>query len=264
MLARSCLILALGLGVLAGCGDDESDDRTPGQPDPTGSGNPPGSGIDGGIDAGAPGSSDAGSSDGSITLVDGRVLGGSDGGCDIADPELGCGQASGSVVRFANGLELDRATGLAWAPAQAPSGGHGDGAWRTPDLTGAAWTIRPADIDRWHARAGCEPPYGRSCQIAHETRRPRCESTRLCMPCESASAAQYRRTASQMDTCVTAWASRPATTTRHRGLPCTTRFSTSHVVRLSKPESRRVPLRAPLVGTPARPLLRVAAAPRLR
>lgn len=174
MLARSCLILALGLGVLGGCGDDEKDDATPEAPnDPTGMGNPPGNDLDSGVGLDASVSADGGAGDagdGGITLLDGRVLGGeSDGGCD---PELGCGTANGDIVRFDNGIELDRTTGLAWAPVPAATAMHGDEAERfceQLELGGISAFALPTVDELRTLAAGCaDAVVGGSCKLAHD------------------------------------------------------------------------------------------------
>lgn len=174
MLARSCLILALGLGVLTACGDD-GDEGSPGTSptDPTGMGNPPGldSGI--GLDAGLSGSADGGPSDGGTRLLDGRVLGGGDAGCAVSDPQLGCGEEKGAFVRFDNGIELDRTTGLAWAPVQMVSSAHGDEAERYCDELSLAgvdtFTLPTVDQLRTLAAGCADSATGGSCKLAAES-----------------------------------------------------------------------------------------------
>ncbi|MET0341963.1 MAG: hypothetical protein ABW252_13240 [Polyangiales bacterium] len=175
MLARSCLVLALGLGVLAGCGDDEKDDGAPEAPtDPTGMGNPSGGDIDGGLglDAGSTSGDGGLASDGGLTLLDGRVLGGGQGdaGCALADPQLGCGSANGGLVTFDNGIELDRATGLAWAPVPAATSMHGDEAeayCEQLELGGiAAFELPTVDQLRTLAAGCADTVVGGSCKLA--------------------------------------------------------------------------------------------------
>ena len=210
MLARSCLALALGFVVLAGCGDDEKDERqtdNPGQ-DPTGMG---GGDIDGGIglDASTDGPRDA------TVLPDGRVIGADagDGGCDLIDPQFGCGRGTGTLVRFDDGLEIDRASGLAWAPAMPASGELGvnaDQGCEGLSIGGIdEFTLPTIDQVRTLA-AGCpasEP--GGSCTVAHET----CvglecgTNAQTCKPCEVGKGPHesggYCRP--ELAECVTAW-----------------------------------------------------------
>jgi len=214
MLARSCLALAFGVVVLAGCGDDEKDapktDET--RPEnPTGSG---GSTLDSGVglDASHDGESDA------RVLPDGRVIGGDagDGGCDVLDPQFGCGVGTGSWVRFANGLEVDRANGLAWVPTMPLSGELGVNAGRGCTALSIAgideFDLPTIDQVRTLA-AGCpasEP--GGSCAVADATCvGPECgidQGDGKCTPCEVGKGPHPSGGYCRPDVaeCVTAWA----------------------------------------------------------
>jgi len=124
----------LGLIVLAtaACGDDKKKDRDelmadgsivdPDDELPSGDAGVDGAigNIDGGvsIDAALPDGAiavDAGDAAADAASADAAA---GDGGCDLDDPRFGCGRVSQNDdwVRFDNGLEIDRETGLGWSP----------------------------------------------------------------------------------------------------------------------------------------------------
>jgi hypothetical protein len=157
--------------------------------------------------------------DGSVATVPGTLdaaAPGTDGGavttpgnCDVNDPRLGCGTAvSDTWVRYDNGYEGDRASGLLWSPVVTLSDIGGDlGAYCiTLTLDGAThiFDIPYMDAVRTLA-AGCDATEsGGSCQVRGDETLPSQGST---CSCDSATgphaAGGFCRT--EVSSCATLW-----------------------------------------------------------
>lgn len=212
MLGRMAVVAALGLVAFAtGCGDDDDKKKSDQDPvvgvdggSPDGEDGLGGRGMDGGLGLdGAVVTRDGGLS------ADGAVIG--DGGC-VLDPRFGCGQQTGSWIRYPNGLEIDLASGLAWAPAQAPSGAHGDDAWhycQGLSIDGISEFELPTIDQVRTLAAGCaDSVVGGSCRVAHEDCiGPECGTGDACKACEAGkgphASGGYCRP--EVGSCVTAW-----------------------------------------------------------
>lgn len=197
--------------IAAGCGDDDEDKKVEAAPldASTGHGGEDGLGRD--MDARVEIDGERLSDGGIGRLPDGALAG--DGGCDVIDPHFGCGRQTGDWVRFESGLEVDRASGLAWAPVQAPSGAHGEDAahyCQDLNLQGISEFSLPTIDQVRTLSAGCESARpGGGCRVAHGSCvGPECAAGDACRACEPGkgphASGGYCRP--ELGECVNAWA----------------------------------------------------------